>query len=308
MEIIIAAVLLVIAAETTYLVGVQTIKLKRTNRQLRPIFVDTSVLIDGRIVSIAESGFITSPLLIPRSVVGELQYLADNADPDKRSRARHGLDVVSHLQEIPRLKVEIFADGTRADEGVDNRLLKLAKKYNGLLCTIDFNLNKVAQVEGIVVLNVNDLAKTLRMAYLPGEKTELELTQKGNDQHQAVGHLADGTMVVVEHAQGKVGQTVEIEFIRSLQTAAGKMMFARLAADGNGAHQRRAERPQTAQKGRQPRSPQTPQTQTPRAPKAPRAPQTPANTQDPARNSQPRRPQNRRPQSNEDRLVELANK
>jgi hypothetical protein len=103
----------------------------------------------------------------------------------------------------------------------------LAKKYNGSICTIDYNLNKVAKVEGIVVLNVNDLAMSLRMAYLPGEKMLLELTAKGQDGHQAVGHLTDGTMVVVEHASSQIGHTVEIEFIRSLQTAAGKMMFAK---------------------------------------------------------------------------------
>lgn len=193
-----------------------------------PVFVDTSVLIDGRIVSIAASGFITSTLFVPRSVVGELQFLADNGDTEKRSRARHGLDVVRELQSLAQANVEIFTDSTTAEEGVDNRLLKLAKEYNGAICTIDFNLNKVAQVEGIPVLNVNDLAKTLRMAYLPGERLHLELNQKGNDQHQAVGHLPDGTMVVVEHASAQLGKTVEVEFIRSLQTAAGKMMFARL--------------------------------------------------------------------------------
>jgi rRNA-processing protein FCF1 len=218
----------VIAAETTYLVATQTIKFKHSKKQHMPIFVDTSVLIDGRIISIAESGFITSTLFIPRSVVGELQFLADNADTEKRSRARHGLDIVKELQAMTNVKVEIFNDGTKAEEGVDNRLLKLAKEYNGAICTIDFNLNKVAQVENIVVLNVNDLAKTLRMAYLPGEKIKLELTQKGNDQHQAIGHLDDGTMVVVEHASSQIGKIVEIEFIRGLQTAAGKMMFARL--------------------------------------------------------------------------------
>lgn len=233
MELLIICVLLVIAAETTYLVGTQTIKRSRAKKQHAPIFVDTSVLIDGRIISIAESGFITSTLLIPRSVVGELQFLADNADTEKRSRARHGLDIVKELQAIDTVVVEIFNDGTKAEEGVDNRLLKLAKEYNGAICTIDFNLNKVAQVEGIKVLNVNDLAKTLRMAYLPGEKIKLELTQKGNDQHQAVGHLDDGTMVVVEHAHSKIGQIVEIEFIRGLQTAAGKMMFARLVGGGD---------------------------------------------------------------------------
>jgi rRNA-processing protein FCF1 len=233
MELLIICTLLVIAAETTYLVVAQTIKFKHSKKQHMPIFVDTSVLIDGRIISIAESGFITSTLFIPRSVVGELQFLADNADTEKRSRARHGLDIVKELQAMTNVKVEIFNDGTKAEEGVDNRLLKLAKEYHGAICTIDFNLNKVAQVEGIVVLNVNDLAKTLRMAYLPGEKITLELTQKGNDQHQAIGHLDDGTMVVVEHASSQLGKIVEIEFIRGLQTAAGKMMFARLVGGGD---------------------------------------------------------------------------
>lgn len=228
MEIIIIILLLTVAAEVTYLVAVNT--KKSVNKKAgRPIFVDTSVLIDGRIIAVAQSGFIASDtLFIPRSVIGELQYLADNADAEKRSRARHGLDVVSELQNMPNIKVEIFQDGSKAEEGVDERLLKLAKQYSGAVCTIDYNLNKVAQVENIPVLNVNDLAMSLRMAYLPGEKILLELTQKGQDGHQAVGHLTDGTMVVVERANKLIGQTVEIEFIRSLQTAAGKMMFAKL--------------------------------------------------------------------------------
>ncbi len=227
MEIIIILLLLAILAEATYLVTVNTKRLSH-KKETRPIFVDTSVLIDGRILAVAQSGFISGMLSIPRSVIGELQFLADNADNEKRSRARHGLDVVAELQRMPKVKVEIFQDGSRAEEGVDERLLNLAKKYHGLICTIDYNLNKVAQVEDINVLNVNDLAMSLRMAYLPGEKMLLELTQKGQDPHQAVGHLPDGTMVVVEHASSKIGQTQEIEFIRSLQTSAGKMMFAKL--------------------------------------------------------------------------------
>ncbi len=228
MEILIISLLLVIAAEATYLVATSAVK-PMNKKAGRPIFVDTSVLIDGRIIAVAKSGFVGSDtLFIPRSVIGELQYLADNADSEKRSRARHGLDVVTELQAMPNVKVEIFQDGSRAEEGVDERLLKLAKQHNGVVCTIDYNLNKVAQVENIIVLNVNDLAMSLRMAYLPGEKIMLELTQKGQDGHQAVGHLTDGTMVVVERANKLIGQTVEIEFIRSLQTAAGKMMFAKL--------------------------------------------------------------------------------
>jgi rRNA-processing protein FCF1 len=217
---------LAILAEVTYLV----VKLPRQNlsrKQSRPILVDTSVLIDGRIIAVAQSGFIGDTLVIPRSVIGELQFLADNADHDKRARARYGLDVVKELQAMAHLKVEILQDGSKAEEGVDERLLTLAKKHNAAVCTIDYNLNKVAVVEGITVLNVNELAQSLRMAYLPGEKMLLELVQKGQDAHQGVGYLTDGTMVVVEHANKSIGQTIEIEFIRSLQTAAGKMMFAK---------------------------------------------------------------------------------
>jgi len=225
-QLLLAVTVLAILAEVTYLV----VKLPRQNiskRAGRPILVDTSVLIDGRIIAVAKSGFIGDTLVIPRSVIGELQFLADNADHDKRTRARYGLDVVSELQNMPHMVVEILQDGSKAEEGVDERLLTLAKKYGAAVCTIDYNLNKVAVVEGITVLNVNELAQSLRMAYLPGEKMLLELVQKGQDSHQGVGYLTDGTMVVVENASKHVGQTVEIEFIRSLQTAAGKMMFAK---------------------------------------------------------------------------------
>lgn len=225
-QLLVSIGLLIVLGEVTYLV----IKLPRQatgRKQGRPILVDTSVLIDGRIIAVARSGFIGDTLVIPRSVIGELQFLADNADHEKRARARYGLDVVRDLQAMPNVNVEILQDGSKANEGVDERLLTLAKKYAAAVCTIDYNLNKVAVVEGIAVLNVNELAQSLRMAYLPGEKMLLELVQKGQDSHQAVGYLTDGTMVVVEHSNKFIGQTVEIEFIRSLQTAAGKMMFAR---------------------------------------------------------------------------------
>lgn len=214
-------------SETTYLVYVNS-KKNRIHSSDRMIFVDTSVLIDGRILTIAKAGFIGGRLCIPRSVVGELQYMADQSDSEKRSRARHGLDVINELKLIDGINFEIYQDGSKASEGVDERLLNLAKKHHGLICTIDYNLNKVARVEGITVLNVNDLSMGLRMSYLPGEKMSIELNQKGNDSHQAVGHLADGTMVVVENADKQIGKIVDIEFVRSLQTAAGKMMFARL--------------------------------------------------------------------------------
>lgn len=224
-NVIIGAVLLVLLAEVTYLVA----KLPRqTNSKKRMIFVDTSVLMDGRIIPVAKSGFIGDTLTIPRSVIGEMQFLADNADHEKRSRARLGLDNVKELQDMENLDVLILQDGSKAKEGVDERLLNLAKKHNGsVICTIDYNLNKVAVVEGITVLNVNELAQSLRMSFLPGEKMVIELVQKGQDSHQAVGYLNDGTMVVVEQASKLIGKSVEIEFIRSLQTAAGRMMFAK---------------------------------------------------------------------------------
>jgi uncharacterized protein YacL len=226
LQLFIAAVLLIVAAEVSYLI----IKLPRNavvRRQSRRVLLDTSVLIDGRIISIAKSGFIGGTLVIPRSVIGELQYLADAADHDKRARARSGLDIVAELQAMPGVEVEILQDGSKADEGVDERLLSLAKKSGAAICTLDYNLNKVALVEEIAILNVNELAQGLRMAYLPGEKLQLELVQKGQDAHQAVGYLPDGTMVVVEHAYKSIGQAVEVEIIRSLQTAAGRMMFAK---------------------------------------------------------------------------------
>lgn len=325
METLIIILLLIIAAEATYLTYTNFQKHGRTSQS--PIFVDTSVLIDGRIVAIAQSGFMSRTLYIPRSVVGELQFLADNADSDKRARARHGLDVINELQALTTVETKIFQDGTRAKEGVDNRLLELAKKHGGSICTIDYNLNKVAVVEGIAVLNVNDLAKTLRMAYLPGEHTMIELTQKGNDSHQGVGHLSDGTMVVVEQGGQLVGKSVEIEFIRSLQTAAGKMMFAKLVNAPEKKSTRNATQPKPI--GQKPVAPKAKTVREPRQPRQPRevreavqspvqepvqarpvqrekAPRAPQQRQASPKPQQPRRQNNRR-RSPEDSLIELLN-
>ena len=226
-QLLILIAVFAILLEVTYLVSKQK-KQPIVRRQVRSVLVDTSVLIDGRILSVVETGFIGDTLIIPRSVIGELQFLADNADHEKRGRARFGLDVVASLQASDKVDVQILQDGAKAEEGVDERLLTLAKKHNALVCTLDFNLSKVATVENIKVLNLNELAQSIRMAHLPGDRMRLELVQKGQDGHQAVGYLADGTMIVVEQANKLIGQTVDIEIIRSLQTAAGKMMFARL--------------------------------------------------------------------------------
>lgn len=223
---IILVLVAIIFAEVSYL----TYRSVRSGQVAKnhDIFVDTSVLIDGRIVEVAKAGFLPGSLVIPRSVVGELQLLADTGDSDKRAKARRGLDVIKVLQDETEIDVSILADGTRVPEGVDERLLALVKKYGGQLLTIDYNLIKVAQVEHIPVLNINDLAKQLRMSYLPGNQIQLELVQPGSDNHQAVGYLSDGTMVVVEHAKNQLGNTVTVEIIRSLQTSAGRMMFAKV--------------------------------------------------------------------------------
>lgn len=226
MDYIIIIIALAVLAQTTYIVVATASRNKRVSRQ--SIYVDTSVLIDGRILAIAEAGFIPGELVIPRSVLRELQLLADGGDSDKRAKARKGLDLVRKLQSIEEISVRIMQDGEAA-RGVDEQLIELAKKYHGSVCTVDYNLNKVAQVEGVAVLNINELAKNIRSVHMPGERTKIELVTRGQDSHQGVGYLDDGTMVVVENAVKQVGSKVEVEFIRVLQTDAGKMMFARLS-------------------------------------------------------------------------------
>lgn len=224
-EIIVLIVTILIFLEVSYLLA----KLPKTSIKSkdRAILVDTSVLMDGRIIGIAATSFIGGTLVVPRSVIGELQFLADHADSEKRARARSGLDVVRELQTMETVEVEILQDGSKASEGVDERLLNLAKQHSAVICTLDYNLNKVAVVEGITVLNINELAQSLRLVHLPGDSMVIELVQKGQDAHQAVGYMPDGTMVVVEQSSSLIGQKVQVEVVRSLQTAAGKMMFAR---------------------------------------------------------------------------------
>ncbi len=193
------------------------------------VLIDTSILIDGRFLAVAKTGFINYSIRIPRSVIGELQLLADGGDDEKRTRARYGLDIAYSLQDLENLDVKLLQDSTTASEGVDNRLLQLAKEYNGTIMTADYNLNKVAKVEGVEVLNINELVQSVRGSYLPGEKLMIEIIGNGSEKKQGVGHLPDGTMVVVENGESLIGSTVEVKFIRTLQTAAGKMMFAKLS-------------------------------------------------------------------------------
>ncbi len=206
-------------------------KKKRPSDSERSMILDTCSLIDGRILDIAKAGFATKRLVVPQFVIAELQYLADNGDSMKRERARFGLDVIRNLQDLRRTTVVIAREQFPAVKEVDDKLIALAKLHGGMLYTTDYNLNKVAQIEGVTVLNVNELAHALRPQRLPGERIELKITQVGQDKTQGVGYLEDGTMVVVEKAAHMVGQRIQVEFSRMLQTQAGKMMFAVLPAN-----------------------------------------------------------------------------
>jgi len=195
----------------------------------RKVFVDTSVLIDGRILSVAKAGFLGDEILIPRSVVRELQLLADGPDSDKRIRARYGLDVINELERVELADVKIYPDDLRRIK-VDERLLELAREQKAMIMTNDYNLIKVAQTEHIDCINVNELAQGLRTEYLPGDKLKLKIVALGSNPKQGIAYLPDGTMVVVDNADKYVGKNefVDIEFVRYLQTNAGKMMFAKL--------------------------------------------------------------------------------
>jgi uncharacterized protein YacL len=191
------------------------------------VYVDTSVLIDGRILNIAGCGFISGDLIVLKSVLLELQLLADGKDTAKRNRARAGLETVAELERVVDVNVEIV-DDTGGLKKVDEELLKYAKETNGAILTLDYNLIKVAEAEKIEALNINDLALAVRNEFLPGEKIKLKINEKGSNRGQGVGHLKDGTMVVVDNAANKVGQEVTVEFVKFFETSAGKMIFAKM--------------------------------------------------------------------------------
>lgn len=225
MELFILIITLLILAETSFLVAKNRLP-KKTS--VRKIYVDTSALIDGRIINIAETGFLDGELIILKSVLRELQLLADGKDAEKRARARAGLSNVSELERVININTEIFDDGEERKK-VDEELLKFAKENKGAILTLDYNLIKVAEAEKIETLNINDLALAVRTEFLPGEKIEIKITERGSNRGQGVGHLPDGTMVVVDKASNKIGKNLTVEFVRFHETSAGKMIFARIA-------------------------------------------------------------------------------
>ena len=225
MELTILIITLAILAETTF---IMVKKYKPMRSGARKIYVDTSVLIDGRILNIARTGFIDGNLIILKSVLRELQLLADGKDNEKRSRARAGLSNVAELERIIEVNTEVVDDGDEMKK-VDEQLLKFAKENKGAVMTIDYNLIKVAEAEKIETLNINDLALAVRTEYLPGEKIKLKITEKGSNRGQGVGHLKNGAMVVVDRAANKIGKEVTVEFVRFHETSAGRIIFAKIA-------------------------------------------------------------------------------
>jgi uncharacterized protein YacL len=194
--------------------------------------VDTSVIIDGRILDICASGFLEGTLLVPRFVLAELQRIADSSDVLRRAKGRRGLDILKELQgDDAKVTLEIIEDDPKEVTEVDGKLVKLALRFNAKVLTNDFNLNKVAQIEGIEVLNVNDLANAMKPALLPDETMELKIIKEGKEPSQGVGYLDDGTMVVVDNGSGHVGRNVRVIVTSVLQTAAGRMIFTKYNSD-----------------------------------------------------------------------------
>lgn len=189
--------------------------------------LDTSVIIDGRIADIAETGFIEGPVVIPQFVLRELQFVADSADGTKRNRGRRGLDILQRIQKLPQLTVKIVEDDFPNVREVDMKLIELAKVYNCKIVTNDFNLNKVAQVRGVEVLNINELANTLKPLVLPGEVMRVFILKEGKEPTQGIAYLDDGTMVVVDNARKLISKTIDVTVTSVLQTTAGKMIFGR---------------------------------------------------------------------------------
>src|SRR6201993_3095466 len=189
--------------------------------------LDTSVIIDGRIADIAETGFLDGVIVTPQFVLRELQLVADSADSLKRNRGRRGLDILQRLQKVANLQIQIVEDDFPAVREVDLKLIELAKIYEGKIITNDFNLNKVAQLQGVEVLNINELANSLKPIVLPGETMRVFILKEGKEYNQGVAYLDDGTMVVVDNARKMIGKTIDISVTSVLQTTAGKMIFGK---------------------------------------------------------------------------------
>jgi uncharacterized protein YacL len=211
------------------------VKFRRESKPDRLVLLDTNVIIDGRIQDVCTTGFLDAVLIVPRFVLHELQYIADSSHDIRRARGRRGLEVLKTLQRNPRVEIKIHDNDVPACKEVDAKLVQLAQMLPAEILTNDYNLNHIAELQHVKVLNLHELAKALRPVVLPGEKLNVRLVKEGRAPEQAVAYLEDGTMVVVQRASKRVGQEVEVVVISVMQTAAGRMAFGELVHDGNGA-------------------------------------------------------------------------
>ncbi|MEI8175903.1 MAG: PIN domain-containing protein [Candidatus Omnitrophota bacterium] len=209
------------------------VKFTRQDQSDDIILLDTSVIIDGRIADICSTKFIEGRLVIPRFVLKELQQIADSADPLKRARGRRGLDILNKIQKGATMDVKIEEEDFPEIHDVDAKLVKLAKVMGAKVFTNDYNLNKVAQLQGVAVLNINELANALKPVVLPSEVLEVRIVKEGKEFNQGVAYLEDGTMIVVDNTRTMIGQTVRVQVTSVLQTSAGRMIFAKLEAHEN---------------------------------------------------------------------------
>jgi len=193
----------------------------------RTILLDTSVIIDGRIADIARTGFLPGALLIPRFVLNELQYIADSADSMRRQRGRRGMEVLAQLQKEPVIPVRMSDIDVEGIREVDDKLVTLARQLRCPILTNDYNLNRVAELQGVTILNINELANAVKSVLLPGEILNIRVIQEGKESGQGVGYMDDGTMVVIENGQRNLNQQLNVVVTKVLQTAAGRMIFAR---------------------------------------------------------------------------------
>jgi uncharacterized protein YacL len=201
----------------------------------RTVLLDTSVIIDGRIADVAATGFLQSVMLVPRFVLAELQYVADSSEPLRRQRGRRGLEVLNRLQKDSRSLLRVTDLDVEETHATDEKLIVLAKQLHCPIVTNDYNLNRVAELQGVTVLNLNDLANAVRIIYLPGESLSIRILQEGKETGQGVGYLEDGTMVVVEDGRRSIDKTVLVTVTKVLQTSAGRMVFARMEGGADAA-------------------------------------------------------------------------
>jgi uncharacterized protein YacL len=210
-------------------------KIKKMN--LSKKLVDTSVIIDGRINDICESGFMEGVLIVPRFVLQELQFIADSSDHMKRSKGRRGLDLLNALKKCPGVSVEIVDRDYKEIRAVDEKLVAMAKDIGAKILTNDFNLNKIAEIQGVKVLNINDLSNAIKPTFLPGEKINIKIMKEGKEKEQGIAYLNDGTMIVVDGARRMMNKRIDVTVTNVLQTDAGRMIFARFENGGGGGGQ-----------------------------------------------------------------------